>query len=294
MKTYDTFDLPVSGGQLRVGRWASDDPAAPVVLAAHGVTANHRSWQLVGTDAAATVVAPDLRGRGRSSLVEGASGMVQHAADLLAIADQLGVEQVLVAGHSMGGFVATTFHELYPDRTAGVVLVDGGLPLPAPATPTTTEQAVADIIGPAAARLTMTFASLADYLAFWRDHPALSPSWSPMIEDYLAYDLVGEPPRCRSSVTLDSVRDDSRDILDGQSAARRVRELPAGSVFLRAPYDLMGVLGGLYPVELTAAHADAFPNLDIREVPDVNHYTLLLSERGASAVSAVLDEVAGR
>ena len=39
--SYDTVDVPVVGGALRVGRWTSSDPQAPVVLAAHGVTANH-------------------------------------------------------------------------------------------------------------------------------------------------------------------------------------------------------------------------------------------------------------
>ncbi len=44
---YDTFDVAVEGGDLRVGRWSVDGtPAAdgPPVLAAHGVTANHLAW----------------------------------------------------------------------------------------------------------------------------------------------------------------------------------------------------------------------------------------------------------
>lgn len=294
MTTYDAFDVPVSGGLLRVGRWTGEDPDGPVVLAAHGVTANHVSWRMVGERTSATVVAPDLRGRGRSNALEGRSSMAQHAADLLAVADHLGLERVVVAGQSMGGFVATAFHERYPDRVAGVVLVDGGLPLPLPPADMSPEEVIAAAIGPAAARLSMTFASLAEYEVFWRQHPALGPSWSPELEAYLAYDLVGEPPHCRSSVTLDSVRDDSVDQLDMDTVAARVRALPDGSVFLRAPYGLLGAPGGLYPVELMAEHVAAFPNLDVREVAEVNHYTIILSAPGASAVAATLDEVAAR
>ena len=72
--TYDTFDVPVDGGDLRVGRWTAADPDAPVVLAAHGVTANHLSWQPLGALDRFTVVAPDLRGRGRSNGLAGPAG----------------------------------------------------------------------------------------------------------------------------------------------------------------------------------------------------------------------------
>ena len=58
--SYDTVDVPVAGGALRVGRWTSSDPQAPVVLAAHGVTANHLSWQRLAALDMCTLVAPDL------------------------------------------------------------------------------------------------------------------------------------------------------------------------------------------------------------------------------------------
>jgi pimeloyl-ACP methyl ester carboxylesterase len=160
MSTYDTLDVPVPGGLLRVGRWTASDPGAPVVLAAHGVTANHRCWQALAALDRCTVVAPDLRGRGRSGGLEGPAGMHRHADDLLAVLDHLGLPAPLVVGHSMGGFVAAAFGTRHPDRVSGTVLVDGGLPLPGPPEGTTPEQALNAAIGPAAQRLTMTFGSL--------------------------------------------------------------------------------------------------------------------------------------
>ncbi len=294
MTRYDLLDVPVRGGRLRVGRWSSSDPQAPVVLAAHGVTANHISWRLVAEQVPLTVLAVDLRGRGRSSSLAGAAGMVQHAEDLRAVLDHLGLERAGVTGHSMGGFVATAFAELYPQRTAGVLLVDGGLPLPAPPEDLTPEQALAATIGPAAQRLTMTFESEQAYLGYWRDHPALAEAWSPVVEEYLAYDLVGEPPHLRSSVSLDAVRDDSADMLAGDDVARRPTALPDGTLFLRAPRGLLAEPGGLYPTELTAAHARRYPQVEFREVDDVNHYTVLLAEPGAALVAAALEEVVRR
>jgi pimeloyl-ACP methyl ester carboxylesterase len=285
---YDSFDVPVPGGGLRVGRWRAPDPAAPVLLAAHGVTANHRCWALLADRDEVTVIAPDLRGRARSGALEGNAGMDRHAADLLTVADHLGLDRVRLAGHSMGAFVVATFAAAYPERTTSVLLVDGGLPLQAPPPGMTPQQVLAATIGPAAQRLEMTFASVEAYFDFWRDHPALGPAWSPAVEDYLAYDLTGEPPGCRSSVSVDAVTDDSTDLMDVETVAARVRRLPDGTVFLRAPAGLMAEPGGLYPPALMAEHAAAFSNLDVRDVEAVNHYTILLSERGAAVVSDAL------
>jgi alpha-beta hydrolase superfamily lysophospholipase len=96
VSSYDSFDVPVPGGDLRVGRWTASDPAAPVVVAAHGVTANHRTWALVAEQADFTLVAPDLRGRGRSGALEGSAGMARHADDLLAVLDHLAVDTAVV------------------------------------------------------------------------------------------------------------------------------------------------------------------------------------------------------
>src|SRR5690242_12967876 len=58
----EEFDVPVAGGRLRVCRWRGD---GPVVLAAHGITANALSWAPVAQalKGRAVLVAPDLRGR---------------------------------------------------------------------------------------------------------------------------------------------------------------------------------------------------------------------------------------
>lgn len=297
---YDAFDVPVQTGNLHVGRWRSatggrsrGGPDQPIVLAAHGVTANHLAWAKLADHSPFDVVAPDLRGRGRSSEITGPAGMAAHAADLLAVLDHLGAERAILLGHSMGGFVVTTFAEQNPDRTASVLLVDGGLPLPEPPPGITPDQALATTIGPASERLKMTFTDLDAYLDFWRDHPALAADWSPEVEAYLAYDLVGTPPACRSSVSLAGVHDDSVDLLDTARVAARVRALPAGTKFLRATSGMMGEPGGLYPRALAAEHAAAYPRLKIRDVEGVNHYTLVMAGAGARIVADVLREEAG-
>ncbi len=282
--TYDAVDVAVPGGVLRVGRWTASDPRAPVVVAVHGVTANHLAWQRLGALDRLTVVAPDLRGRGRSGRLVGAAGLDRHAEDLLAVLDHLEVEAPLLAGHSMGGFVAASFTVRHPTRVSRTVLVDGGLPFPPLPAGVTAEQALSATLGPAAARLSMTFATPQAYLDHWRGHPAFAEHWTSEVEAYLAYDLEGQ----HSSVSLDAVREDSEDILDAAATARLTADLPAGTIFLRAPRGLLDDPGGLYPVDLVDAHRTAYPRIEVRDVPDTNHYTVVMGDPGARAVADAL------
>ncbi|MCP5027593.1 MAG: alpha/beta hydrolase, partial [Actinomycetia bacterium] len=43
--SYESLSIPVSGGAIAAGRWGA---GSRVVIASHGITANHLSWQRVG------------------------------------------------------------------------------------------------------------------------------------------------------------------------------------------------------------------------------------------------------
>lgn len=98
----------------------------PVLLLIHGFPLDHRMWnaQLRGLAAEACVLAPDLRGQGRSGLTPGPLTMEQHADDLVALLDRLSIRQAIVAGLSMGGYVAFAFWRRHPGRVRALVLLD--------------------------------------------------------------------------------------------------------------------------------------------------------------------------
>jgi pimeloyl-ACP methyl ester carboxylesterase len=168
----ELVQVPVEGGDLAVAVWEGD---GPLVVAAHGITASHLGWSMVADALGGSVrlVAPDLRGRGASSDLPGPYGLRAHARDLVAVMDHLGVESTLIVGQSMGGYVAAVMAEDFPERVARVLMVDGGLPLPIPEG-LSLDQVVEAVIGPARARLSMTFESREAYRDFWRNHPALA------------------------------------------------------------------------------------------------------------------------
>jgi lipase len=287
---YRAIDVAVPGGDLRVGVWDGPSDAAPTVLLIHGVTASHLSWPYVAERLpAARVIAPDLRGRGRSNGLEGPAGLAAHARDMIAVLDALGVEQVVVVGHSMGAFVALVLGDLYPERISRVVLVDGGLPLDLPAG-LSSDEVITLVLGPTADRLAMRFASPEAYRDFWRAHPAFRRDWTPELEAYLAYDLVGEEPELRPATSYATLEEDSIDQNTGTAILDALTRLRHPTVLLTAERGLLDQVPALYAAERIPALLTAYPGLQHVAVPDVNHYTIAMSERGADAVAAVVHE----
>ncbi len=274
------FDVPVAGGNLRVVEWPGD---GPVVLAAHGITANALSWtrvaELIG--GRVRLVAPDLRGRARSNNLPGPYGMAAHAADLIAVAGHLGLDRVPLVGHSMGGFVVASTAAAYPDRISSVLLVDGGVALTVP--PGLDVDAVLQaVIGPAMQRLSMTFPDAAAYLGFFRAHPALGPDWGPAVEAYVLRDLAGEPPELRSSCALEAIRGDATDTLITDETVRAVHHLRCPARLMWAARGMLNEARGLYD-ESRLSTLD--PRIAVERVDDVNHYTILLTDAAAQRVA---------
>ncbi len=115
---------------------AGAEGSGPTHLLIHPMGTGSWSWMDVIGPLATTglVIAPDLPGSGRSRpLHRGAGGIFGAARFLDDFATALGIERMVVHGHSMGGLVGGVFAGRVPDRIERLVLTSAPLPgLPDP------------------------------------------------------------------------------------------------------------------------------------------------------------------
>ena len=101
--------------------------AGPVLLMIHGFPFDRRMWfpQVAGLADIRTCVAVDLRGHGLS-LDEGPHefSMDLFADDIAKTLDDMGIDQVDVAGLSMGGYVAFALWRRHRPRVRSLILCD--------------------------------------------------------------------------------------------------------------------------------------------------------------------------
>lgn len=252
------------------------------VLAIHGITANAMSWSVVADALPDTrLLAVDLRGRGRSGGLPGPFGLRRHAEDLAELLDAGRTGPVVVAGHSMGAFVAVALAAHRPELVRALVLVDGGLPLAGPV------DGIEAALGPAAARLGMEFPDEAAYLALWQQHPALARDYGPAVEAYARHDLTGAAPRLRSSASASAMLQDGAELYGEPWYIDALRGLRTRVEVLRAPRGLLDA-DPIYPPGTLEGFRSLVPQLIVTEVDDVNHYTILFAPRGARRVAEAI------
>jgi pimeloyl-ACP methyl ester carboxylesterase len=285
-------DIPVAGGTLRVLSFGSGPQH---VLAIHGITANATCWRAVARALPGqwTLHAVDLRGRGHSAELPGPYGFDQHASDLRDVVAGLGLDRPLLTGHSLGAYVALLTADAYPGLFSGLMLLDGGLPMPVPGG-VDLDQLLAASLGPAIARLSETYPSAGAYVDFWRAHPALADSWNDDIEEYVRYDLTGEPGALRSRVTGECVRTDGRDLLaSGERFGAALHRHQGPLPLLRAPRGMFGEPPGLLPEEIAAHWEAEVPGLSVTTLPDTNHYTMMFAPGATAAIAEAITKLGG-
>jgi 3-oxoadipate enol-lactonase len=97
----------------------------PAVLFVHGYPFDRSIWshQVAALDGYRRI-APDLRGMGASDAPDLGYSMEIYAADLAALLGVLGVEEVVLCGLSMGGYIAFECLRRWRQRVRGLVLMD--------------------------------------------------------------------------------------------------------------------------------------------------------------------------
>jgi pimeloyl-ACP methyl ester carboxylesterase len=98
----------------------------PPLVLLHGLTANGACWTPLARafEDRFDVVMPDARGHGTSSAPPHGYSYENHAMDVIALIQHLGLDAPVVLGHSMGGMTAALVANRMTHDIRGVVLVD--------------------------------------------------------------------------------------------------------------------------------------------------------------------------
>jgi YbgC/YbaW family acyl-CoA thioester hydrolase len=97
----------------------------PAILFIHGYPLDRTMWRhQIDALEGFRRIAPDLRGMGQSDAPDLGYSMSIYAADLAALLDVLGVDDVVLCGLSMGGYIAMEFLRQRRSRVRGLILMD--------------------------------------------------------------------------------------------------------------------------------------------------------------------------
>lgn len=119
------------GLALHFREYSGPGDTRPPVLCLHGLTRNARDFESLAPHIAQQgwrVIAPEMRGRGRSAYAADTASyaLPNYVADLDALLRQENIERFVAIGTSMGGLMTMALAAAAPERIAAVVLNDVG------------------------------------------------------------------------------------------------------------------------------------------------------------------------
>lgn len=122
MEALEHITVEVNGARLHIAQRGQGKP----LLLLHGWPEFWLTWEPVMHRLARRyrVIAPDLRGFGESEKPAGSFGPSDHAADLIALLEQLRVERIGLVGHDVGGAAMLALARKASHRISGLFLFD--------------------------------------------------------------------------------------------------------------------------------------------------------------------------
>lgn len=122
----DRIETPAGGTMMSAAVWGA--PGAMPVVLLHGIPTSAVLWRRLGPTLSAEgfrAFAPDLLGYGKSGdPTKGSYGVADQARYVYQFLSSLGLRDVVLVGHDIGGGVAQALAASHPELVVGLVLVD--------------------------------------------------------------------------------------------------------------------------------------------------------------------------
>ncbi|RHX93927.1 alpha/beta hydrolase [Leptospira yasudae] len=184
------LQIPIGNGEHLAaevyGKFPLPKNSSAPVICIHGLTGNLKNFAPLARDLVKqglTVIAYDLKGRGKSSKPRSPYSHESHADDLKSMLDFLKIEKANLLAHSLGCWISLAFGKKYPDQTGKLCLIDGGGQL-------SLKRKLSNLlmIQESLKRLGRIFPSRETYLQLAKESPILG-SWNEDVETFLNYEL---------------------------------------------------------------------------------------------------------
>jgi len=260
------------GVEIQIAQWEGEDNA---ILCIHGITANCRCWDVIADALSPShrVLAMDLRGRGLSEAPSAGYSMEHHCRDILAVLDDLGLERVVLMGHSLGAFISVVFGAKYPERVDSIILVDGGGKL--------SENQIVKVfsgIKPSLDRLGKVFPSFEAYLDFMKEAPFIK-NWSQALETYYQYEVEEISGGVRTNINPDHIEEE-RVNLGKVDISLSYGKISCPVLILRATEGMLALDDVLLPEDVTQRMVREIANARRVDVNGTNHYSIIFEPNG--------------
>jgi pimeloyl-ACP methyl ester carboxylesterase len=190
------------------------------------------------------VVALDLPGHGQSDKPQIDYSMEYFAKAVEAVMKDAGIKKAVLAGHSMGTPVIRQFYRLYPEKTLGLVVVDGAL------------------------RPMSTREQERQYLAFLRaNYKANAPQMinamlQPMTDEKLKQEILAAMTATPEHVALSAMA----GMMDEKIWTDDKIDVPVLAILGQSPY---------WKPETAEIYRSIAPNLDFRMWQGVSHFLMM-------------------
>ncbi|MCK4793448.1 MAG: alpha/beta hydrolase [Desulfobacteraceae bacterium] len=255
------------GVQIQLAEW---EGRGKTILCIHGITANCRCWDVMAEALSPghRMLAMDLRGRGHSEAPASGYSIEHHCRDILAVLDDLGVDNAVIMGHSLGAFIALAFAAEYSDRVDRLILVDGAGKL-------SQEQFdyVFAAIKPSLDRLGRILPSADAYIELMKSSPYIHP-WSSAIEGYYLYELEEVEGGVRCNIDPAHIQMEAENV-------RKVEpdmfysKIHCKVLILKATEGIISQNDLLLPEPVVDRMEKEIPNAKRFDVEGVNHYGIV-------------------
>ena len=241
----------------------------PPILIMHGLSANAHFFDgLAASRLPNRLIAVDLRGRGRSDKPATGYRMADHAADIIGLMDGLGLDRVVMAGHSYGGLLTCYLAAHFPDRLTHCIVMDSGFMHPS----------VKELIKPSLDRLGQVTPSWAAYREAIKAAPYWQGYWDTAVESYYRADVrTNEDGTVQARSRPENIAEAVDTGLDEPWEAI-FAQVSHPTLMLHAPgsYGPPGA-PAVIPLEKAQETVAALPNCIYRAVPG-NHMTMMFGQ----------------